>query len=175
RAQADQPTLIAGVADSNHDERGLGHAQPLRHLPQSRRSGKLIGDEDRAAAMRCELVGFVESAGRGDGVRGAGGVVNRVSERGVVGQNCDRNPLGGVDLGEVALRCVDLLCVALLCVALLCVALLCVALRRIGLRLLRAPAYSRDCEFAGALDVVQVANAHYPTVLALRLREYWTE
>ena len=92
--QADQAVVIAAAADRDHDERGFGLAQPLGHAPQRR---KLIGDQDAAAVVGCELDGFFGSARRGDRVVCGGGVVNRVSERGIVGQNCDRNARGRVD------------------------------------------------------------------------------
>ena len=58
-----------------------------------RRTGwvaNLIGDEDAAAAVGCELECFVEGGSRGDRMGRGRGVVNRVGERRIIGQNRDR-------------------------------------------------------------------------------------
>ena len=139
--QADQALLIARAADGDHDERGLGFAQPLRHEPQRLLIRNLIGEEDAAAAAGCELDCFIGRAGRGDRMVCGGGVVNRVGERRIFGQNRNRNARGRVD----------------------------------GYLSRRPPAESRDSEFAGASDVMQVAYAHCATLQSLRRRRNWTE
>jgi hypothetical protein len=63
----------------------------LRHAPQNRLCGNQIGDEDAAAAVRCELDGFIQGRRRGDGMSRGRGVVNRIRERRIRSQNRDRN------------------------------------------------------------------------------------
>jgi len=119
----------------------------------------LVGDEDAAAAVRCELDGFIEGGRRGDRVGAARGVVDRIRERRIAGQDRDRNAAGFAGVRVLGWR-------SSCCVP-------------------RPDSCFEDRKLAGTLDVVQIDNAYSrvprasgssgATLLTLRRWRYWPE